>query len=173
MKILSNYILFVNKTNEFIGKYSSWLTTFLVLVVVYDVVLRYAFNISSVGMQELEWHVFAVLFLMGAAYTLLKDDHVRVDLFYSKFNEKQKAWTNFVGTLLFLIPFILIVIYTSANYVNNSFVLSESSPDPGGIPARYILKSFIPLSFFFLLLQGIALLFKSILTIMNHSEEKI
>jgi len=173
MKILSNYIKFVDKTNEFIGKSSSWLTTFLVLVVVYDVVLRYAFNISSVGMQELEWHVFAVLFLMGAAYTLLKDDHVRVDLFYSKFNEKQKAWTNFIGSLLFLIPFILIVIYTSANYVNNSFVLNESSPDPGGIPARYILKSFIPLSFFFLLLQGIALLFKSMLTIMNYSEEKI
>lgn len=171
MKALSSYIRFVNKTNEVMGKYFAWLTTFMVLVVVYDVILRYAFNVSSVGMQELEWHIFAVSFLMGVPYALLKNEHVRVDLFYSRFSQKQKAWIDFFGTLIFLIPFVLVVIYTSINYVENSILLNESSPDPGGLPMRYILKSFIPLSFFFLLLQGISLLFKSLLTISNNNNE--
>jgi TRAP-type mannitol/chloroaromatic compound transport system permease small subunit len=116
-------------------------------------------------MQELEWHLFAIIFLMGAAFTLLKDNHVRVDLLYSTFNPKRQAWINLVGTLLFLIPFVLIIIYSSYNYVANSFAFSESSPDPGGLPARYILKAFIPLSFIFLLLQSFSLLFSSILQI--------
>ena len=173
MKALSSYIRFVNKTNEIMGKYFAWLTTVMVLVVVYDVILRYAFNISSVGMQELEWHIFAVSFLMGVPYALLKNEHVRVDLFYSRFSQKQKAWIDFLGTLIFLIPFVLVVIYTSINYVENSILLNESSPDPGGLPMRYILKSFIPLSFFFLLLQGISLLFKSLLTITNNNNEAL
>jgi len=173
MKALSSYIRFVNKTNEIMGKYFAWLTTVMVLVVVYDVILRYAFNISSVGMQELEWHIFAVSFLMGVPYALLKNEHVRVDLFYSRFSQKQKAWIDFFGTLIFLIPFVLVVIYTSINYVENSILLNESSPDPGGLPMRYILKSFIPLSFFFLLLQGISLLFKSLLTITNSNNEAL
>ena len=165
MKFLNNYIRFVDKTNSVIGKYTSWLSTALVLVVFYDVITRYVFNESSVAMQEVEWHIFAVLFLMGSAFTLLKDDHVRVDLFYSRFSKKNKAWIDLFGSLIFLIPFVVLVIYTSGNYVSNSFVLRESSPDPGGLPARYILKAFIPISFFFLLLQGFSLMFKSIITI--------
>ena len=171
MKLLNRYVEFVNKLNSTIGKYTSWLTTALVLVVVFDVITRYVFNESSVAIQELEWHLFAILFLMGAAYTLQNDDHVRVDLFYSKFNAKQKAWLNIVGTILFLIPFSLLIIYASQNYVYSSFALNESSPDPGGLPARYILKAFIPLSFTFLLLQGFSLLFKSILEIKSFNEE--
>lgn len=171
MKFINSYVEFVNNINATIGKYTSWLTTVLVLVVVFDVITRYVFNYSSVAIQELEWHLFAILFLMGAAYTLQNDDHVRVDLFYSKFNAKQKAWLNILGTTIFLIPFTLLIIYASQNYVLNSFALNESSPDPGGLPARYILKAFIPLSFTFLLLQGISLLFKSILDIKNFNEE--
>jgi len=170
MKFLSKYVKLVNRINSAVGKSTSWLTTTLVLIVVFDVITRYVFNESSVAIQELEWHIFAILFLMGAAFTLQKDDHVRVDLFYSKFNAKQKAWLNIVGTILFLIPFTLLIIYTSQNYVLNSFSLNESSPDPGGLPARYILKAFIPISFLFLLLQGFSLLFKSIVEIKNFNE---
>ena len=172
MKFLNSYVGFVNKINSTVGKYTSWLTTALVLVVVFDVIVRYVFNESSVAIQELEWHLFAILFLMGAAITLQKDDHVRVDLFYSKFNVRQKAWLNIIGTIIFLIPFTLLIIYASQNYALNSFALNESSPDPGGLPARYILKAFIPLSFMLLLLEGISLLFKSILEIKNVNEEE-
>lgn len=170
MKFLNRYIEFVNRINSTIGKYTSWLTSVLVLVVVFDVIIRYIFNESSVAIQELEWHLFAIIFLMGAAYTLQNDDHVRVDLFYSMFNLKQKAWLNIIGTIIFLIPFTLLIIYASQNYVINSFTLNESSPDPGGLPARYILKTIIPLSFLFLLLQGFSLLFKSILEIINFNK---
>ena len=171
MRLLNRYVELVDKINSTIGKYTSWLTTVLVLVVVFDVITRYVFNESSVAIQELEWHLFAIFFLMGAAYTLQKDDHVRVDLFYSKFNIKQKAWLNIAGTTIFLIPFTLLIIYASQNYVLNSFALNESSPDPGGLPARFILKAFIPLSFLLLLLQGFSLLFKSIQEINNSNEE--
>jgi TRAP-type mannitol/chloroaromatic compound transport system permease small subunit len=169
VKFLNSYVKFVDKLNATIGKQTSWLTLALVLVVVFDVVIRYVFNESSVAMQELEWHLFAILFLMGTAYTLQKDDHVRVDLFYSKFNVRQKAWLNIAGTIIFLIPFSLLIIYASQNYVLNSFAMKDSSPDPGGLPARYILKAFIPLSFLFLLLQGVSLLFKSIIDIKNFN----
>lgn len=171
MKFLNRYVELINKINSTIGKYTSWLTLALVLVVVFNVITRYVFNASSVAIQELEWHLFAVLFLMGAAYTLQKDDHVRVDLFYSKFNVRQKAWLNLVGVIIFLIPFSLLIVYTSQNYALNSFALNESSPDPGGLPARYILKAFIPTSFVLLLLQGFSLLFKSILEIKDFKEE--
>ncbi len=171
MKFLNSYVGFVNKINSAVGKYTSWLTTALVLVVVFDVIVRYVFNESSVAIQELEWHLFAILFLMGAAITLQNDDHVRVDLFYSKFNAKRKAWLNILGTIIFLIPFTLLIIYASQNYALNSFALNESSPDPGGLPARYILKAVIPSSFMFLLLEGISLLFKSILEIKNFNKE--
>lgn len=161
MKLVDNYIRIVDKINKTVGKYTSWLSTILVLVVVFDVISRYVFNDSSVAIQEAEWHIFAILFLMGSAYTLLVDNHVRVDLFYSKFSAKKKAWIDLIGIILFFIPFVFAVFYTSINYVENSFLLSESSPDPGGLPMRYALKAIIPISFFLLLLQGISLLLKS------------
>jgi TRAP-type mannitol/chloroaromatic compound transport system permease small subunit len=93
----------------------------------------------------------------------MKDEHVRVDLFYNRFSNKAKAWINISGTLLFLIPFSVVMIIASENFVINSFMMKETSPDAGGLPARYILKAVIPFSFFLILLQGIALLFRSII----------
>ena len=165
MKILKLYIKFIDRLNGKIGLFSSWLTAALVLVVSYDVIVRYLFGESSVGLQELEWHIFALIFLLAAAYTFKIDDHVRVDVLYVHQSEKKKAWINLLGTLLFLIPFCIIVIISSQNFVEISFRLNETSPDAGGLPARYILKAIIPFSFFLLLLQGIAEAFKSIITI--------
>ena len=157
--------------NSKIGYYVSWLTGLLVLIVSFDVFTRYFLKESSVAVQELEWHVFALIFLMGAAYTLKADEHVRVDIFYSRLSEKKKAWINFIGTLLFLFPFCVIIIYASFDYVTSSFSIFESSPNPGGLPARYLLKAVIPISFFFILLQGFSLLLKSLLVILNTSME--
>jgi TRAP-type mannitol/chloroaromatic compound transport system permease small subunit len=171
MVFLENYIKIVDKLNTKLGSIISWITVLLVLVVCYDVFTRYFLNISSVAVQELEWHLFAALFLMGAAHTLKNDGHVRVDLFYSKLKPKGKAAINIIGTVLFLIPFCLLVIFSSKNFVLNSFNLKEISPDPGGLPARYILKAVLPVSFFFVLIQSLSLLFKSILTIFNNSTE--
>ena len=170
MKFINGYIKFIDKINTKLGVITSWLTFVLVLVTCYDVFTRYVLNESSIALQELEWHLFAIIFLMAAAYTLIKDEHVRVDVFYSRFSEEKKAWINFLGAIFFLIPFCVLAIYTSKNFVINSFMFKETSPDAGGLPARYIIKAFIPVSFIFLLFQGISLAFKSFLEIKNHSK---
>lgn len=171
MKFVKSYIKIVDGLSEKLGYLFAWSTLLLVLIVSYDVITRYVFNISSVAIQELEWHLFSIIFLGGAAYTLKKNEHVRVDVIYTLYSKKTQAWINLIGTILLLIPFCLIVIWSSQNFVMMSFTIKETSPDAGGLPARYLLKGFIPLSFFFLLLQGISLAFKSFLTIKDLNEE--
>jgi TRAP-type mannitol/chloroaromatic compound transport system permease small subunit len=170
MKILKFYIKFVNTLNEKIGFLVSWLTTAMVAVVCYDVFTRYLLKQSSVAVQELEWHLFAVIFLLGAAYTLKHDRHVRVDIIYMRLSERQRAWINLLGTLLFLIPFSLLIIWSSKNFVINSFVIGESSPNPGGLPARYLLKACIPLGFILVLLQALSLAFSSLTVIVGRDD---
>ncbi|MCP3678278.1 MAG: TRAP transporter small permease subunit [Deltaproteobacteria bacterium] len=170
MKILRFYIKFVNALNERIGFLVSWLTTAMVAVVCYDVFTRYLLKQSSVAVQELEWHLFAVIFLLGAAYTLKHDRHVRVDVIYMRLSERQRAWINLLGTLLFLIPFSLLIIWSSKNFVVNSFLFGESSPNPGGLPARYLLKACIPLGFILVLLQALSLASSSLMVIVGRDD---
>jgi len=172
MKFIKAYIKFIDRLNDKIGNWVSWLTALLTLVVCYDVFVRYFLKESSVGFQEFEWHLFAIIFLLSAAYTLKIDQHVRVDVFYTRLPEKKKAYVDFFGSLIFLIPFCVVLIMASKNFVINSFNMGETSPDAGGLPARYLLKAVIPLSIFLLLLQGIALTFKSFLTIKSQSNSK-
>lgn len=163
----------IDKVNEHVGAFTGWLTTVLVLVVCYDVFTRYLLQKSSIGVQELEWHIFAVIFLLGAAFTLRHDRHVRVDVLYVNFSPKTKAWINFLGSLLFLIPFAILVLLTAKNFVSNSFAVRETSPDPGGLPARYILKACIPAGFLLLLLQGVSLAVHSLKTILNLNNSNV
>jgi TRAP-type mannitol/chloroaromatic compound transport system permease small subunit len=169
MKFAKKYIKFADAFSEKSGAYISWLTTVMVLVVCYDVVTRYFLKSSSVAIQELEWHLFAAIFLLGAAYTLKADRHVRVDVLYVKFSPKTRAWVNLLGCLIFLIPFCILIIISSKNFVINSIKVMETSPDPGGLPARFLLKAFIPLGFAMLLAQGISMLLKSLLVIRGVS----
>ena len=169
---MDNLIKKIDWLNERVGRVVSWLTTALVLVVCYDVFTRYFLHKSSIALQELEWHLFAVVFLLGAAYTLKHDRHVRVDVLYLKFSPRIRAGINFAGSLFFLIPFSILVIWTSKNFVLNSFLIRETSPDPGGLPFRFIIKGCIPLGFILVLLQGIALTVKSWLQIIGKSPEE-
>ena len=154
IKMLSRWI---DTFNEWIGRGVAWVTLGLVLVVFIDVVMRYLFNTSFVFTQELEWHLFGFIFLIGAGYTLLHDGHVRVDIIYQRLSHKGRAWVNFVGVLLFLIPGCLMLISTSWKFTATSFAILEGSPDPGGIPFRFLLKGCIPVGFTLLLMQGISL----------------
>ena len=171
MRVLRAYIRFANRLNEAVGFGVSWLTTLLVLVVCYDVFTRYLLKMSIVAVQELQWHLFAVIFLVGAAYTLKHGGHVRVDVFYSRFSEKAKAWIDLVGSLVFLIPFSILAIWSSQGFVAQSFALGETSPNPGGLPYRFVLKLVIPVGFLLLALQGIALAFRSLLKILGEATE--
>jgi TRAP-type mannitol/chloroaromatic compound transport system permease small subunit len=156
---------FIDGINEAIGRGISWLTTLLVVLICYDVAARYLFNTSSAGLVELEWHIFSFIFLLGAAYALKHDKHVRVDVFYQNFSPKKQAWVNLLGSVLFLIPFCLIIIQASLKFTYNAYAINEGSADPGGLPARFIVKGAIPVGFFLLLLQAISLGFRSLLTI--------
>jgi TRAP-type mannitol/chloroaromatic compound transport system permease small subunit len=153
--------------NEWIGRGVSWVTLGLVLVVFVDVVMRYLFNTSFVFTQELEWHLFAFIFLIGAGYTLLHDGHVRVDIIYQRLGYKGQAWVNLIGVILFLIPGCVMIITTSFKFAHTSFSIMEGSPDPGGIPFRFVLKGCITVGFILLLLQGISLGLHSLLQILG------
>ena len=171
MKILQSYIQFAENVSEKSGQYVSWFTTAMMIVVVFDVITRYFFKNSSVAIQELEWHFFAIIFLLGAAYTLKHDRHVRVDVLYIRLTSEKQAWINLLGSILFLLPFCLLIIWSSTTFVSNSFQFMESSPDPGGLPARFILKACIPLGFILVLIQGVADIFKSMLIIRGETLE--
>jgi TRAP-type mannitol/chloroaromatic compound transport system permease small subunit len=160
---MKTFIRIVDRLGEFVGRIVSWLTTLMVLVVFYDVVLRYVFNNGNIALQELEWHLFSIIFLLGSAYTLKKNGHVRVDILYTNFKDRTKAWVNLFGSLFFLLPFSIMILISTQDFVTSSWMVGEVSPNPGGLPARYILKAMIPLGFFFLILQGLAECFKNIL----------
>ncbi len=138
-----------------IGSWVSWLNVLLVVLICADVILRYFFNTTEKWVIELEWHIFAAVFLLGASYTLKHDKHVRVDVFYQNFSERRKTWINLLGNIIFLIPWCLVVIYASVKYANVSFSYLEASPDPNGLSARYIIKYVISLGFLLLLVQAV------------------
>jgi TRAP-type mannitol/chloroaromatic compound transport system permease small subunit len=161
----------IEAINSWIGKTVAWLTFILVLLICTDVALRYIFSFSQAGFYEMEWHLFAAIFLLGAAYTLRYDKHVRVDVFYSRFSKRSKAWVNLIGTCIFLLPFCFVIVYTSLSFVGDSYAILESSPDPGGLPYRFLIKSTIPIGFGLLLLQGLAEILKSISIIINPTKD--
>jgi TRAP-type mannitol/chloroaromatic compound transport system permease small subunit len=144
----------------------------MVLVISYDVAMRYLFSTGSVALQELEWHLFALLFLLAAAYTFKHDGHVRVDIFYSSrsMSKRRRAWVDLLGGLFLLTPFCLLIIFSSIPFITNSFVMAEVSPDPGGLPWRFLLKSAIPLGFSLLLLQGVAHMLRSLVCLMEKED---
>jgi TRAP-type mannitol/chloroaromatic compound transport system permease small subunit len=163
--LLKKYVRAIDWLNERVGQVLMWLTTLLVLLFCYDVVNRYVFNYSNPAIFELEWHLFALIFLLGAAYTLRHDRHVRVDVFYARWSPQTQAWINLLGGLLFLVPFCIVVIRAGIPYVHNSWLMNERSSDPGGLPARYLIKSTIIIGFVLLLLQATSLIARSLLVL--------
>ena len=172
MNVLKTFTRWIDGLNEWIGRGVAWVTLALVLVIFVDVVMRYLFNKSFVFTQELEWHLFGFIFLIGAGYTLLHDGHVRVDIIYQRLGFKGQAWINMMGVIVFLIPGCLMIIITSFKFVLSSFLILEGSPDPGGIPLRFIVKGFIPAGFSLLLLQGLSLGVHSLLQILGVETPK-
>ena len=157
MNLIKIFCSGIDCLNEWVGRGVAWVTTGLVLVVFVDVVMRYLFNTSYVFTQELEWQIFSFIFLMGAGYTLLHDGHVRVDIIYQRLGYKGRAWINLLGVFLFMLPGCLMVIITSWKFTYNSWAILEGSPDPGGIPYRFLIKGTITVGFILLSLQGLSL----------------
>ena len=172
MNLIKRLVRVIDKLNEWVGRGVAWVTLGLVLVVFIDVVMRYLFNTSFVFTQELEWHLFGFIFLIGAGYTLLHDGHVRVDIIYQRIGSKGRAWINLCGVIFFLIPGCIMVMTTSWKFMANSFAILEGSPDPGGIPFRFLLKGCIPVGFTLLLLQGVSMGLHSFMQILGIEDPK-
>jgi TRAP-type mannitol/chloroaromatic compound transport system permease small subunit len=172
----------INRVGDFLGWLSSWLFIILLLNVVYDVVSRYLFNDVSIGLQELEWHLFSSVFLLGIPFAIRSAGHVRVDIFYERLSLKGQAVIDIVGTLVFLMPFCLLVAWYGIDFAKESYSLGETSGDPGGLPYRWIIKAMIPTAFIFMAVSGLGLLLNSlnklvtsnrIVMAQGQSEEKI
>ncbi len=169
LRLLNQLSVRLEQFSECTGMLVSWLVLVMVLLVSYDVTMRYFFQSGSVALQEMEWHLFSLIFLIGAAYTLKHDDHVRLDLFYkSKFmDNRRRAWIDLFGSIFLLIPFCILIILSAWPFVYQSYIHLEGSPDPGGLPYRWILKASIPLGFTFLLLQGVSEIVKNLNTVLG------
>lgn len=140
---------------RFFGNVSAFLCSALVVVVSMDALIRYFFNISYSWVIELEWHIFSLIFLLAFAYTLSKDRHVRVDILYNRFLPETKKKLDIIGHLMFLIPWSILIFVTSWKFVQNSYLIGEGSPNPDGLPHRFVVKSAILIGFLLLLLQAL------------------
>lgn len=148
---------------EWTGRLTALFAPLMVLVTCYIVVTRYVFDSGSIAVQELLIYCNALLFLCGAAYAHKHDSHVRVDVFYSTASPRAKAWINLLGTLLLLVPMAVFILLYSTHYVAASWAIREQSPDTGGLPWVYLLKSLILIMPLLLLVQGLAEFLRSLL----------
>lgn len=125
--------------------------------VFFDVLARYLFNDVSIALQELEWHLYAAVFLLGIPYALRTDGHVRVDVFYDRWSDSFKAWINLIGALVFILPFAWLIGWYGYDYALEAYRLGEGSGDPGGLPHRWIIKGLIPFSAIFMATSGLGM----------------
>jgi TRAP-type mannitol/chloroaromatic compound transport system permease small subunit len=149
-----------------IGRVTGWCSFAIVLVMAYNVLLRYFFRTGSVAMQELEWHLMAPICMLGLSYAILKDGHVQVDILYGRFPERAQRIIQFVSTLLVVVV-IAILFKLSIPYVLQSYGIGEKSPDPGGLTHRWILKSMLPIGFGLLLVQSVAAMLRALIPILD------
>jgi len=153
------------------ARITSWLTLVMVIITVVIVVMRYVFDAGAVWLQESVVWMHAVVFMVGAAYTLQQDEHVRVDIFYRDMSERRRAWVDLAGTLLFLLPLCALLGYKSWDFVAVSWHLGESSREPGGMPYPFVplLKSVLLVMPLLLGVQGVALLIRSLQVIRGRT----
>lgn len=152
---------------EFTGNSTAWLTGIMVLIACIVVGLRHLFDIGSIALQESVTYMHAMVFMLGAAYTLKKDGHVRVDIVHKKLSPRGRAWVEVLGSLLFTLPLMIFIGWGSWGFVQESWRIHEGSTDPGGIGGVYLLKSLLPLMALSVSLQAIAELLRSLLVLMN------
>lgn len=151
-----------DKFADYIGLITAVAMVLMILNVFYDVVMRYFFKSGSIAMQEMEWHLFSVIILIGISYTLKEDGHVRVDLVYDRLSSEKKAMINMVGAIIFIMPIAILVGLDSINNAVEAFKSMEQSGDPGGLPYRWVVKALIPLAFLLLIITTIGFFIKNL-----------
>ena len=163
--------------NEYTGRYISWLIIIMVIVQIVIVLSRYVFGLGFIKLQELMIYMHGTLFTVAAGYTLLYDEHVRVDSFYRESSEKFKNTVNLIGTLTLLMPFIIVTFLMSYPYVIRSWKILEGSPETSGLNAVFLLKTALIIFPLLLLIQAISIIYRNIKVIIdiipNHSRNSL
>lgn len=150
-----------------IGKAGALLLPLLMLTILVNVTMRYVFRIGSIELEELQWHINAVVVMSCLAWAYQRDNHVRVDAFHARMGPRTKAVIELLGVVFLLFPFIWLVSSSAWTIFGYSWQLKEGSPMPSGLPARYIIKFVMAAGLSLLLLQGVAIALRSILTLVN------
>jgi len=149
----------VDRLTEWIGQWVKWLVLFSSLISAFNALMRYSIHYSSNAWLEIQWYMFGAMFLLGAGYALKHEEHVRVDIFFSKMTPRVQAWVDVVGAILFLMPTAVIIAWMAVPMVVNSYKIMEYSNDPGGL-LRWPIKICIPIGFTLLAVQGLAEIIK-------------
>lgn len=152
----------IERLIDFSGRAVSWLTLLMVIITFAIVVLRYVFDIGWIAVQESTTYLHAMVFLIGAAYAMQHEAHVRVDIFYSRFNQTTRAWIDLCGALFMLLPFMFFLCWISWDYVIDSWDVMEGSREAGGLPGVYLLKSLILIMGGLLTLQATSQIIRAI-----------
>ena len=161
---------YFDRFSNLMGWIAGVLNLVMLINVFYDAIMRYFFKTGSIAMQEMEWHLFSMVFLFGIAYGLKEDSHVRVDVLYDRFSPRWKAIVNIGGTVLFLLPLSVLIIEGSVWYVQEAYSSGEVSGDPGGLSYRWLIKLVIPASFVFLVVSAIGFIIRNINVLLGLEE---
>jgi len=159
---MNRIIAIINGINEWVGRFVGILTLILAVVMLAIVVLRYSFSMSSVWLSESVMYLHGMIFMLGAAYTLKHNGHVRVDIFQRRYTQRQRAWVEIGGTVLLLWPVALFILIMSQPYVESAWRIMEGSREPGGIPFLYLLKTLLIIMPVLLIIQGLAEVLRAI-----------
>jgi TRAP-type mannitol/chloroaromatic compound transport system permease small subunit len=166
--VLGAFVRGIDRLNEVVGRAASWLFLAMALATLCVVILRYVFSVGFIWLQESYVWLNGIAFMVGAGYTLLKDGHVRVDIFYRPASWRFRAWVDLVGSLLLLLPMVVVVLVYSVPYVAAAWEQLESSREASGLPAVFLLKSVLLLFCLLLGLQGLALAGRSLLALLGR-----
>ncbi|MEX2488165.1 MAG: TRAP transporter small permease subunit [Pseudomonadales bacterium] len=165
---MTRLIRAIDSFSERTGTSVAWLTILMMLITCVVVLARYAFDIGSIALQETIVYLHGIVFMLGIPYTLKNRGHVRVDIFYQKGSRKTRSMIDLFGALVFLFPVAGFILWNSVDYAYQSWSIRESSPEPGGLPAVYLLKALIPLMAAMLAIQGVAEVLRSLRTILDR-----
>ena len=155
----------IDRLNDLTGRLVSWITLLMVIVTCAVVLARYVFGVGSIALQESVMYMHGIVFMLGIAFTLKEQGHVRVDVLHEKFSRRTRTLIDITGTVLFLLPVSIFILLTSLDYVSFSWSLRESSAQPGGLPGVFLVKTLIPVMAALLALQGIAEILRDIVSL--------
>ena len=166
------YSSFVDRSIIRLGNAVSWIWLLLLAVIVLNVVMRYVFAQGRIEFEEIQWHLYSIGFLLGLSYGFVTDSHIRVDVIRERLSPTTQAWIELYGSLLLLLPFIMLVLVAAIPFVSYSYSIGEVSEAPGGLPFRWVIKSFLVIGFLLLLLAVTARLSRVFCFLFSWPQEK-